>query len=105
VAQFDVYKNPSRTTKSIFPYVLDIQHEHISDLGTRIVIPLGKLRYFKNEDLEKLTPVIEYEGEKLLILTPQIASLPVNILKSPIGSLAHFRDEIIASLDFAITGI
>ncbi|MGH1471813.1 MAG: CcdB family protein [Cellvibrionaceae bacterium] len=39
------------------------------------------------------------------MLTPKIASVPVKTLKNSIGSLIHLRDEIIASIDFAITGI
>ncbi len=49
--------------------------------------------------------VAEYEGEEFLLLIPQIASVPAKSLKNPIGSLSHLRDEIIAALDFAITGI
>ena len=105
MAQFDVYKNPSRTTRTAYPYIVDIQHELISDIATRIVIPLGRLSHFNNEQMQGLTLDIEYNGEKLLLLTPQIASIPANQLKDPIGSLEHFRDEIISSLDFAITGI
>ena len=105
MAQFDVYKNPSRNTKKAYPYIVDIQHELISDIATRMVIPLGRLSHFKNEQMQGLTPDIEYEGEKLLLLTPQIASIPSSQLKDPVGSLSHFRDEIIASLDLAITGI
>lgn len=74
-------------------------------MATRIVIPLGKRSHFKNEPIDRLTPAVEYEGEKLLLLTAQIASIPAKALKNPVGSLAHFRDEIIGSLDFAITGI
>jgi len=55
--------------------------------------------------MKGLTPEIEYQGVRLLLLTPQIASIPSNILKNPIGSLSHFRNEIIAALDFAITSI
>lgn len=73
------------------PYIVDIQHELISDIATRLVIPLGKLSHFKNEQMQGLTP--------------QLASMPSSQLKDPIGSLSHFRDEIVASLDFAITGI
>ena len=105
MAQFDVYKNPSRTTQKAYPFIVDIQHELISDIATRMVIPLGKLSHFKNEQMRGLTPEISYEGEKLLLLTPQIASIPVTLLKKPIGSLSHFRDDIISSLDFATTGI
>ncbi|MEZ5546788.1 MAG: CcdB family protein [Pseudomonadales bacterium] len=98
-------RTPAKLHKRLFPFILDIQHDYISDIGTRIVLPLGRLKYFQNENLGKLTPSIEYNGEKLLILTPQIASIPRNKLKNPIGTLNHFRSEILAALDFAITGI
>lgn len=105
MAQFDVYQNPSRNTRDFFPYIVDIQSPVISDIATRIVVPLGTLQNFKSESMKGLTPEIEYDGEKLLLLIPQIASIPSKTLKKPIGSLSHFRDEIIAALDFAITGI
>ena len=105
MAQFDVYRNPSQKTKKLFPYFLDIQNPVISDISTRIVLPLGKLEYFNNEAMEVLTPIIEYKGDALILLTPQIASIPASLLKNPIGSLSHRRDEIVSALDFAITGI
>ena len=103
--QFDVYTNPSLSTCTALPFIVDIQNPIISELATRIVIPLGRMAYFKNEQFAGLTPIIEYEDEKLLLLTVQIASIPTKRLKKPVGSLAYFRDEIISSLDFAITGI
>ncbi|MBY5969124.1 CcdB family protein [Halomonas denitrificans] len=39
-----------------------------------------------------------------MIPIPQIASLPISVLKTPIGTLDHMRDEIVAALDFAIVG-
>lgn len=103
--QFDVYANPSRRTRKAYPYILDIQSHVISDIATRIVVPLGRKADFKSEQLKKLTPTIEYEGQELLLLVPQIASIPAKVLRRPIGSLSHLRDEIISALDFAITGI
>ena len=105
MAQFDVYQNPSRNTRKAFPYIVDIQNPVISNITTRIVVPLGKLESFKNEIMIGLTPEIEYEGEKLLFLTPQLSSIPTSVLIKPIGSLSHFRNEIVAAIDFAITGI
>ncbi|GFO75730.1 toxin CcdB [Bathymodiolus platifrons methanotrophic gill symbiont] len=105
MAQFDVYKNSNKNTHGAYPYIVDIQSPLISELATRIVIPLGNISHFKNEQLDRLTPEINYNGELLLLLTPQIASVPAEMLKKPIGTLSHFRDEIIASLDFAITGV
>lgn len=105
MAQFDGYPNPSRTTKKYLPYLLDIQNPFLSDLSTRLVIPLGIKSAFSNLPMDRLTPEVSYEGEELLNLTPQMSSVPVSILKKPLGSLSHFRDEIISSHDFAVTGI
>ncbi|PTL90906.1 hypothetical protein C6W88_14295 [Halomonas litopenaei] len=37
--QFDVYANPSASTKRMYPYLLDIQSDTLSELATRIVVP------------------------------------------------------------------
>ena len=104
MAQFDVYKNPSKQTKKHYPYILDIQSPYISEIATRIVVPLGYASLFKHEAMTNLTPEISFEDEKLLLLTPQISSVPSKILKDPIGSLSHFREQIINALDFAVSG-
>ena len=105
MAQFDVYPNPSKHTQKHYPYLLDIQSPYISDIATRIVIPLGYAALFKNEAMTNLTHEISFEDDLLLLLTPQISSVPAKILKEPIGSLSHFREQIINSLDFAVAGI
>jgi toxin CcdB len=103
--QFDVYVTQNRATRRAYPYIVDIQSPIISDIATRIVVPLGRKAHFKNEEMKKLTPTIEYDGEELLLLLPQITSMPIKSLQNPIGSISHLREEIIAALDFAITGI
>lgn len=105
MAQFDVYENPSKQTRKAYPYILDIQHSLIKDIATRIVVPLGDAKKFKNEELKGLTPKVEFEGKNLLILIPQIASMNAKPLTEPVGTLLHLRDEIISALDLAITGI
>ena len=105
MAQFDVYDNPSKATCKAYPYILELQNDVISEITTRIVVPLADNRYMSNEEFKELTPKISYEDKELLILIPQIASMSTNSLKNPVGSLSHLRDEIISALDFAITGI
>jgi len=105
MSQFDVYINPSKRSREAYPYIIDIQNVLISDIATRIVIPLGKLNHFKNEKMNGLTPVIEYENEQFILLTPQVSSMPTKLLRNPVGSVESLRDEIIAAIDFAITGI
>ncbi|TGD70676.1 plasmid maintenance protein CcdB [Mangrovimicrobium sediminis] len=103
--QFDVYANPNKTSRRAYPYIVDIQSNTISEIATRIVVPLGRKAEFKNEEMKRLTPTISYESEELLLLVPQIASMPAKMLREPIGSISHLRDEIVAALDFAVTGI
>ncbi|GLR64241.1 CcdB family protein [Marinospirillum insulare] len=105
MAQFDIYNNPSKTTQKAYPYILELQSAVISEIATRIVVPLADYKYMRNEEFERLTPKVSYDGKELLVLVPQIASMSTKLLQNPIGSLSHLRDEIISALDFAITGI
>jgi len=105
MAQFDVYANPSKKSKTYYPYLVDVQNNYISELETRIVVPLGKAGYFEDEIMTKLQIKISYEDQELVLMTPQISSIPRNTLKEPVGSLQHLQQEIIDTLDFAITGI
>lgn len=105
MSQFDVYINPSKKSREAYPYIIDIQNALISDITTRIVIPLAKLNHFRSEQMDGLTPLIKYEDEQYILLTPQIASIPSKLLKDPVGTVESLRDEIIAALDFAFTGI
>ena len=105
MSQFDVYQNPSAASRKAYPYILDVQHSVIDELSTRIVIPLGRLSDFRNEQMKTLSPIVEHDGEKLVLLTTQITSMPARLLKKPVGSVSALRTEIVAAIDFAITGI
>ncbi|ELF1354506.1 TPA: CcdB family protein, partial [Vibrio cholerae] len=52
-----------------------------------------------------LCPTIHIEQGDFVILTQQMASVPTKILVEPVADLSTFRDEIIAAIDFLITGI
>jgi toxin CcdB len=105
MAQFDVFRNPSTATHKHFPYLVDIQSPYLEELATRIVIPLGKASLFKDTAMKGLTPEVTFQGEHLLLLTPQISAIPKKQLKAPIGSFSHMRDDLLNALDFAIFGI
>lgn len=105
MAQFDVYVNPNSRSRKLYPYILDVQNNLLADLSTKLVIPVGRLEDFKHELISKLTIEVTYNDEKLVLLTPQLASIPSKLLKEPIGNLQQLRMEIIDSIDFAITGV
>ena len=105
MAQFDVYRNPSSKTNKAYPFLVDVQNSVIDQLATRLVVPLTKNKTTNSLYMKNLTPEIEFEGETYLFLTQQLSSLPEDVLKDSIGSLAQSRELLIGAIDFAITGI
>ena len=86
------------------PYVIDLQSDQLRDLPTRMVAPLAQ----QDDGLKairRLTPVVEFAGMRLVLMIHLAAAVPTNVLKEPVGSLDHRRDEIVAALDFLFTGI
>jgi toxin CcdB len=103
-SQFTVYKNKNRDTSSAVPFLLDIQNDLLDELETRVVRPLRPLSALKGKALKVLTPVLEIEGESFLMLTPHLAGIPKSEL-SPVARVEARRADIIAALDFLVTGI
>ncbi|MGS2742501.1 CcdB family protein [Halomonas sp. LS-001] len=104
MAQFDVYPNPSKTSNAHYPYLVDIQSSLLSELATRLVIPLGRSSAFGGEAMQGITPVISFADQELLLLTPQISSVQEKHLKNPVGSLSHFKNQIVRAVNLSITG-
>jgi len=83
MAQFDVYPNPSKTSKAHYPYLVDVQSSLLSELTTRIVIPLGNRSAFGNDTMQGLTPEISFGDQALLLLTHRFRRCLKNIYGIP----------------------
>jgi len=105
MAQFSVHKNKNPKTKSAYPYLVDVQSDLLRDLRTRVVVPLAKYNALGKKPIKNLTPVVDVERQKYVMLVPQMAGIPVTDLGPEVASVAQRRDEIVASIDFLITGI
>jgi toxin CcdB len=104
MAQFSVFRNKNPRTKAVFPLLLDIQSDVLDDLQTRVVIPLTKAAALTKKPLPLITPVVRFDGNDYLLLTPQLAGIARTELGAAVGSLAHERQAIIAAVDFLLTG-
>ena len=105
MAQFDVYKNKNPQSKSVYPYFVDIQSELLSDLQTRVVVPLTKLTSLRKKPIRDLTPVVNIGGSSYLLLVPQLAGIATKELGEKVDSVTAHRDEIVAAMDFLVTGV
>lgn len=105
MSQFTLYENTDKTTKKAYPYFLDVQSNLISVLNSRVVIPVVSAKNLEKEAPKRLCPIFQIDGNEYALLTHQLTSAPVSILKRPVENLNAFRDEIINALDFLISGI
>ena len=101
MAQFDVYRNLNRGGRA--PYLLDVQHDVLCELKTRVVVPLLPLEQVK--PMTRLNPVFDVEGGKFVMSTPEIAGVRMQDVGEKVVSLDHCRTEVIAALHYPFTGV
>jgi toxin CcdB len=100
VAQFDVYENTSPDSKETVPYLLDVQHDLLKHLKTRVVIPIVN----ENMPITHLNPIVQIEEKRWMLSTQEMAGIPIDILGKRVISLMQNRDDIVHAIDFMITG-
>lgn len=105
MAQFIVYENSNRATKKTYPYLLDIQSNLLDELRTTIVIPLCPAKQVNNIVITKLCPVMQINNDNYIALTQQMSGIDRKALGKEVCDLSHYRSEIIAALDFIVSGI
>lgn len=105
MSQFNLYRNSDKSTSERYPFFVDVQSDFLEALNTRLVIPLTPISFLSGKAPNNLCPIFELPEGSYALLTHQMTSVPMNILNSPVGHLRAFRDEIIAAIDFVITGI
>ena len=105
MAQFHVYENPNKASRKTYPYVLDIQSDLLDDLRTTAVIPLSPVSLAAKAAITRLTPVVAFDGKSWVVLTPQIAGIDRSHVGKPVANLTSYRAELVAALDFLISGI
>lgn len=101
MAQFDVFRNPRR---GMFPLLLDVQSDLLSQLATRVVVPLAsRSRY--GTPLSRLNPTARIGRVEYVLVFQEMAAIPVAALGERVSSLAARRGELVAALDLLFTGI
>jgi toxin CcdB len=105
MSQFTLYRNPDKATANTYPFFVDVQSDLLENLNTRLVIPLTPVELIEKKAPSHLCPIIHLDEGDFVILTQQTTSVPIKILIEPTHDLSAFRDEIIAAIDFLITGI
>lgn len=104
MAQFDVYENPNLASRKTAPYLLDVQTDLLDTLATRVVVPLVASGAMATPG-RHLNPTFDVEKNKVIMSTAEIAGVSVKNIGKQVCSLKQYRNDIVAALDFLITGI
>lgn len=101
--QFDVYPNPDPGRSSKRPYVVVLQHDHLSDLASVVVVPLVRAEGIV--PIAGLMPGVSVEGELFYVVLPDMAATSRRHLKGAVANLGQFRDDLIKAVDRLFTGL
>ncbi|QNM95260.1 CcdB family protein [Chitinimonas koreensis] len=104
MAQFDVWHNPDPASAERIPYLVELQHDLHDGLDTVLVAPLTEAMHYGRPAIERLQPLLDFEGGRYVLLTPELAGVPRRRLKNKAGQVPAERAALLAALDCLITG-
>lgn len=102
--QFVAYANLGDSRK-LYPMLLNIQSDLIVETETRLAVPLFPLGRGRTPAISVLSPVIEVDGIKYILMMPLMAGVAVGQLGKPVADLSHERSAIAAAVDMLVNGI
>src|SRR5262249_30789465 len=100
--QCDVNGNSDDPTGQI-PYLLDVQADLLSDLTTRVVVPLVRAAAFM-QPAARLHPMFAVAGQDLVMATHLVTVVRQESLGACVASLGDQREAIVAAMEFLRTG-
>ena len=98
MAKYDVFPNPSGNG-----FLLDVQTDLLSDLNTRVVVPLMPAQHAP-KPATRLNPTFEVDGEAFVMVTQFMAAVPTGVLKGPVGTLDGKFEQITSAIDMLLQG-
>jgi len=102
--QFAVYRNKNLRNRALFPLLVDVQSDLLQDLETRLVIPLSNAFALQDFPLAYLTPQVTLDGERYLLMTPQLAGVARGDLGPHVGSMSGYEPAISRAIEFLVSG-
>lgn len=102
MARFDVYPSPLGDEDEV-PFWLDVQADHLSELATRVVLPLCRPQAGVRL-AARLHPVLDVLGRSYFLDTANLGTFPKRLLHRPVANLREQRFLIEDALDFLFQG-
>jgi toxin CcdB len=101
MAQYKVYRN-RRPSATKAPFLLDVQSDLVTT-PSRVVIPLARKSYYRTL-YSKLSLALTVDGIEVVASAAELAAVDERDLGEPVADLSGRRTEILAAIDFLLTG-
>jgi toxin CcdB len=105
IMQHDLYSNPNARSRQAFPFVVVVLQADLAEGDRRLVAPVAPYVGPFTSAQSRALPLIEHDAKRFAVALPLISSLPRNMLRRAVGSLAAYRDDITRALDWLFFGI
>ena len=96
--KYDVFPSPSGDG-----YLLDVQTDLLSDLNTRVVVPLLPTSRAP-KPATRLNPIFDLEGQPVVMVTQFMAAVPIGILKISVGRLDEEFEQVTPAIEMLMQG-
>jgi toxin CcdB len=102
VPRFHAYRDPDRDDG----WLLDVQADLLSHLGTTGVVPLlPEDAPDTPRPAHDLNPVVEIEGRRYVVMTQWISAVPKSLLRGGGVSLDHLWDDLSRAINVLFQGV
>ena len=102
--QHDVFANPAPRTRAAFPFVVVLQADTV-DLGRRLIVAPLAPRSSVEGAPGRVAPVVAHSDQDYLLVLDHMTTVWRNLLRTPLGSIAAYQDDITRALDWLFTGV
>jgi toxin CcdB len=100
--QHDLFANPNRRARVLYPLIVAL-HANVVDGPNAMIAPLTLVT--ARTPNSRLLPVVEHEGARYAVVFTLMTALSTRRLLDPVGSIAHYRDDLIRAIDWLFCGI
>jgi toxin CcdB len=85
-------------------FLLDVQSDLLSDLNTRVVVPLLALAS-ASKSATRLNPTFDINGDRVVMVTQFMGAVPVGMLAPSIANIEAEIDKVTAAVDMLIQDV
>jgi toxin CcdB len=101
--QFHIYSNQGPSAKNT-PLLLDLQAPVLSDLSSRLVVPLRKKSSYSEPCIGMIHIPLIVNGEEYIAFVSEMAAVSKTYLGKLKGNVEELRTQFISAVDLLITG-